>query len=387
MNASDGPRSRILLVTPSLGGGGAEQQTLRVANALDSQRFDVSVAVFRAGGAYEDRLRSSVPVYAVVSDAPASSTLTAAMASRSLRAIVRRQRPDVVLAFHTTAVLVAAWAVRGLDDVALVASVQNTLSYEVRESNRMTRAITRAAPFVLRRCEGVVALSHGVADDLSTQWDVPRSSISVVHNAGFDLTTREMAERPVELPPSTSAYTLVACGRLSPQKGYGILLRAFAKVTGEHDCGLWIVGEGPEQPELEQLADRLGVGDRVSFLGFQPNPFPYMKAADVFVLASEYEGFANVVAEAMWLGVPVAATDCDHGPREILGSESSGGRLSPVGDVDALAESISGLLRDDALRAETGAAAAARAANFSDVASAKGYENVLLGVLRAGTQR
>lgn len=381
-------RTSVLFVTPSLGGGGAEHQALRVANALDHSRFDVSVAVFRSGGAYERRLAPGITLEPLVPRPVAdSSTLTALQASGALRRVVERTCPDVVVAFHTTAGIVAYRATRHRSNIALVVSVQNTLSHEASDSNPVTRLTANVAPFVLRRSDAVIALSHGVADDLSRSWGLDTSSITVVHNAGFDSRTKSMAEETVDLPSPRRTSTLVACGRLVEQKDYETLLRAFARVAPNHDCSLWILGDGPQRENLETLSVGLGVRDRVSFLGFLPNPFPYIKSADVFVLSSRYEGFANVVAEAMWLGVPVVSTDCEHGPREILGEDVTGGLLVPVGDAAALAGSIGALLSDQRHRESMGRAAANRASAFSDVASANGYADVIVSTLTSKALR
>jgi glycosyltransferase involved in cell wall biosynthesis len=100
-----------------------------------------------------------------------------------------------------------------------------------------------------------------------------------------------------------------------------------------------ILGEGRDRITLEQLAGELGVADRVALIGFRPNPYAYLQRARLFVLSSAWEGSPNALTEAMALGVPVVATDCPSGPREVL----DGGRLAPlvpVGDVQALAMAI-----------------------------------------------
>ena len=104
-----------------------------------------------------------------------------------------------------------------------------------------------------------------------------------------------------------------------------------------------IVGQGELLEALEALCGVLGVADDVRFCGFQPNPWKYMRSASVFVLSSAWEGFGNVVAEALSLGVPVVSTDCPYGPREIL-QDGRLGRLVPVGEPAALAEAIANTL-------------------------------------------
>jgi glycosyltransferase involved in cell wall biosynthesis len=132
---------------------------------------------------------------------------------------------------------------------------------------------------------------------------------------------------------------ILGAGRLQRQKDFPTLLRAFARLRQRRPCRLLILGEGSGRAELEQLIAALGIGADVDLPGFQPAPYPFMRAASLFVLSSAWEGSPNVLTEAMALGTPVVATDCPSGPAEIL----AGGRfgaLVPVGDDVALADAM-----------------------------------------------
>lgn len=137
---------------------------------------------------------------------------------------------------------------------------------------------------------------------------------------------------------------LVAMGRLMHQKGFDILLKAFAKIKGSYpDWRLTILGEGVLRTELESLRNNLGLGDSVRLPGWVNNPYEYLKEADIFVLPSRYEGFPNALCEAMAFGLPVIAADCPSGPREITGNGVSG-ILIPPDNVDALANALDSLM-------------------------------------------
>jgi glycosyltransferase involved in cell wall biosynthesis len=114
---------------------------------------------------------------------------------------------------------------------------------------------------------------------------------------------------------------------------------------------LVLVGQGPLQDELTALARELGISDRVVFAGWQENPFAWMANADLFVLSSRFEGFGNVVIEAMACGLPVVSTDCPSGPSEILAGGDTG-ILVPVGNARALADAMCAVLEDGNLRAQ-----------------------------------
>lgn len=142
---------------------------------------------------------------------------------------------------------------------------------------------------------------------------------------------------------------MLAVGRLEYQKGFDLLLRAFAAsgVATSHD--LVVLGQGSLRSELAALAAALGIADRVHWRGFQANPFAWMAMSKLFVLSSRWEGFGNVVAEAMAAGAPVLATDCDYGPGEIVAHGVSGWLVAPD-SAEALAEGLRTMLGDDGLR-------------------------------------
>ncbi|MCS4188096.1 glycosyltransferase [Salinibacter ruber] len=136
---------------------------------------------------------------------------------------------------------------------------------------------------------------------------------------------------------------------MTEQKGYPYLLDAFRRVRDERQAELWILGEGDQRSTIESRIEELGLVENVSLLGFRNNPFKFMAAADVFVLSSLWEGFGNVIVEAMACGTPVVATDCPHGPGEIITHEKNG-LLVPPADSDALSNALLRVLRDQSLK-------------------------------------
>nr|WP_233518819.1 glycosyltransferase [Paraburkholderia xenovorans] len=160
---------------------------------------------------------------------------------------------------------------------------------------------------------------------------------------------RRAARAPIERPAESF---IVSVARLDEgQKDHKTLLRAYAQVRERGRCkaALVLIGEGRDRRELEQLADELGIGAAVHFLGFCANPSPYIRQAELLVLSSRYEGFGMVLGEAMALGTPVLSADCPTGPRDLL-EDGKAGLLVPVGDVDAMARAIERLLTDTELR-------------------------------------
>ncbi len=166
---------------------------------------------------------------------------------------------------------------------------------------------------------------------------------------------------------------MLTVGSFKEQKNQQLLIRAFARLTQTTDATLMLLGEGDLGPGLKELASALGVSNRVLFPGFHPDPTPFYRTADLFVLSSDYEGLPTVIIEALASGVPVVSTDCPSGPFEILrGGEF--GTLVPVGDEVALANAMEQALSTpsdpDRLRR--------RALDFSPEVAARRYLDLLL---------
>jgi glycosyltransferase involved in cell wall biosynthesis len=264
---------------------------------------------------------------------------------KSLPALIRylrRAQPAALLSAMDHSNIIALLAkILARVQTRVVVSVHNTLSISSKHSNGRARLI----PYIARWCygwaDGVVAVSRGVADDLSNTIKLPRERIRVINNPVVVPELFKMAKEPVrgswfrdgELPVVLSA------GRLTAQKDYPTLLRAFSLLIRERPLRLLILGEGEERAKLEALVRSFALEDVVELPGFVKNPYAYMSKAAVFVVSSAWEGFGNVLVEAMAVGTPVVATNCPSGPAEIL-ENGKYGRLVKPSDPDALAEGI-----------------------------------------------
>jgi glycosyltransferase involved in cell wall biosynthesis len=150
---------------------------------------------------------------------------------------------------------------------------------------------------------------------------------------------------------SSRVFRFCAIGRLMRQKGYDILLSALAIAAPQmrYRWELVICGNGPLRDELEDQAYKLGLAERVRFVGYVDNPYPILQSSDVFVHPARWEGFGLVIGEALALGVPVVAAACPGGPREILGGGDFG-ILVPPEDSRALAAALLRVSEDEELR-------------------------------------
>jgi glycosyltransferase involved in cell wall biosynthesis len=189
--------------------------------------------------------------------------------------------------------------------------------------------------------DAVVAVSEGVARDVMQITGLGPSRISVIPNPVISPKMFVLAKESVDHPWLSDPATpvIMGVGRFTRQKDFPTLLRAFASVRSKRPCRLIILGEGRDRVKLEQLAQTLSVQDDVDFPGFVVNPYGFMSRAALFVLSSIWEGSPNVLTEALALGIPVVATDCPSGPREIL-KGGLYGDLVPTGDVETLAQAM-----------------------------------------------
>ena len=194
------------------------------------------------------------------------------------------------------------------------------------------QGVLRVLKWLLPAADGIVAVSQGVADDLIRLLPVVSPRVTTIYNPVVTLGHAAKAAVPIKHPwfDAENVPVLLSAGRLVPQKDYATLLRAFAEVISSRPARLVILGVGPERENLLELAECLKVSQQVDLPGFEVNPFAYMSRSRVFVLSSRYEGFPNVLAQAMACGTPVVSTDCRSGPREIL-EDGKWGRLVPVG--------------------------------------------------------
>jgi glycosyltransferase involved in cell wall biosynthesis len=256
---------------------------------------------------------------------------------------LRERRPSVLLAAGQRPNLIAAVCKRlWRPHCRLFLSIHNSLSPGLQELGGLKRRMRiRGMRVTYPTADGLICVSTGVAEDLVRYLDLPPGKIHVIYNPV--LSSEKLGSVPVAaqhpwLEPGQPPVILGA-GRLTRQKDFSTLIRAFALVAADRDCRLMILGEGRERSALERLAAQLGLSGRIALPGFVSDVMGYMAQAALFVLSSAWEGFGMVVVEAMATGTPVVSTDCPSGPREIL-LDGELGPLVPVSDPGALARAI-----------------------------------------------
>jgi glycosyltransferase involved in cell wall biosynthesis len=271
------------------------------------------------------------------------------LAPLALARYLRTRRPHTLLAAKERGIRSAVLARRLVQvPTRLIGWVHSNMSQGLAHRNCISRwlhyqSIRRSFPVL----DMTVGVSAGVTDDIRQIAGLPEDKVAVVPNPV--ITDRIMAMSK-ETPPHPwfsdgGPPIILSAGRLVRQKDFPTLIKAFSQLRERILCRLLIIGEGDERSALLGLAEQLQIADSVSLPGYTTNPYSFMANADAFVLSSAWEGFGAVLAEAMALGTPVAATDCPSGPCEIL-RNGLYGPLTPVGDSAALAAAIEQVLRD-----------------------------------------
>ncbi len=308
-----------------------------LAHGFFDKGLDFDMVLVRKEGPYINQLPSEINLV----DLQARHTSSAIFA---LSRYLRHFRPEVVLSAMNYANVIVLLA-RGLARVKtrIVVSEHNAFSFWIKNPpNLRTQLMLRGLMRITYpKADTIVAVSRGVADDLARSIGIPRKKLRVIYNPirldHILAKTNEAVDHPwfhSDEPP-----VILSVGRLHPQKDYPNLLQAFSLVRINVKARLVILGEGKERPRLVSLAKELNIAEDVDMPGFVENPYKYMALSKVFVLSSKFEGFGNVLLEAIACGCPVVATDCPSGPREIL--EVTGvGRLVPVGDPESMAKAI-----------------------------------------------
>jgi glycosyltransferase involved in cell wall biosynthesis len=332
----------VVIYLPTLNSGGAERLHINLAPALVAKGFVVTLLVHRIQGALVDAVPPGVRLVSL----ECNRTLGAL---RPLVRFLKKERPNILLSNlgHTNIMAISARTLARVRTRVIV-SHHNTLSSECYPERGWRY---RMLPFMCRLfigwAHGIVAVSEGVANDLAEMTGIRRDRITVIYNpvitTDFDSRMEESADHPWlehDRPP-----VILAVGRLHPMKDFKTLISAFAIVAKQCDARLIILGEGSLRESLASHAVELGIANRVSMPGFLPNPLPFMRKASVLAMSSRYEGFGNVLVEALACGTPVVSTDCTFGPSEILDGGRFG-RLVPVSDQEAMAGALLDTLKD-----------------------------------------
>jgi glycosyltransferase involved in cell wall biosynthesis len=322
----------LAILLPDLSGGGAERVAVVLANAAAARGLRTSLVVLRATGPLRDAVSPRVGVVELGCASTRASI-------RPLRSWMQAERPDALMVTPSHLGWAACVAAAGLrPSIRIVVREASTLSVDLAMMPRLSRIARLLAERILAGRASRIALCDYCADDLARTLGIRRNHISVVPNPVISDVLHSAAQA-TERPSRQGIPVLLAAGRLVHQKGFDVLVRAFAILRRARPARLVIAGAGPELQSLQRIAQVEGCADDIEFAGYVADLRGSMRQASVFVLPSRWEGLPGVLIESLALGTPVVATDCPGGSREIL-EEGRWGELVPMDDPQALAAAI-----------------------------------------------
>jgi GalNAc-alpha-(1->4)-GalNAc-alpha-(1->3)-diNAcBac-PP-undecaprenol alpha-1,4-N-acetyl-D-galactosaminyltransferase len=326
---------RLTLVIHSLSSGGAEKIMTIMANYWVSKGWSITLLTINDKPPFYD-LDGRIK-YIPLGIASNSSNILIAIRDnlkrvQVLKSAIYESQPDAVISFLSKTNILTLLAARNMNIPVIVEEHNYPKMFPIGRIWELLRQWTYP------QADKVVAITARALSCLSPQI---QSRGCEIPNPVLPITLSDNSSTQWMLKPS-----LISMGRLDPQKGFDLLLQAFAKLKNHYsEWTLTILGEGLLRPDLESLRDQLGLSDRVFFPGVVKNPQDFLKQADIFVMSSRFEGFPNALCEAMASGLPVISTDCPSGPKEII-REGVDGILVPNGDVSALTTAMALLMAD-----------------------------------------
>jgi glycosyltransferase involved in cell wall biosynthesis len=398
---------KIIFLLESFTGGGVERNTLVLTSLMAARGHDVKLVVCQNSGPLKERVdRERVGLHVLQATSLLRGRRLALQSDpgslpamllpvllpvqppkpvlylSSLVDYLRREKPDAIVAATPHINLLAVWAKRlsGLDARLILGERIQIRHYLQERSGWRHRFLLPLIRRTYVHADTVLAVSDGVAEELAESAGLDRGLVQTVYNPVVVDVLLEKAAEPVEHPwfRAGEPPVILSVGRLSEQKDFPTLVRAFARVRKQQAARLMIIGEagnpkktGKRQDQLMQLAEQLGVAGDVALPGFIANPYPYMGAAKVFAMTSTYEGLPTVLIEAMACGTPVVSTNYP-GANEIL-ENGKWGELVPIADDERMAAAIVKTL-DEVADVD---AILSRAGDFTGDKAVDNYERVL----------
>ncbi len=370
---------KVLFFIPSLEGGGAERVMVEILRSVDRERIEPVLVLLQpyANSPFKKNIPEEIKV--IVVDRNSDTTIDKIRQYVGFIRTVLSEKPHLIMSMltHCNIMAILLKLISGIRVIVCEHIIPSEV-IKTKEGGRMLWFSTRhLIKTFYRFADKIVAVSEGIKANLVEEFNIPPHKTEVLYNpVDLDLISELSRVSAGHVFFKEGVPVLLSVGRLVPQKGFDILLKAFRKVLEEMDARLIILGEGQGREPLLMLAGDLAITGKVSFAGFQGNPYKFMSKADIFVLPSRYEGLPMVILEAMACGAPVVSSDCKSGPREIL-QDGSHGVLVPVEDVDALSAALSRLLRDKTLRKKFSETARERARDFAAAEIVSRYEELI----------
>ena len=336
---------KLTFVISSLSAGGAERVMSLMANYFSNKKYDITIMTFNLKEISFYELNKKIK-HVSLSIASDSKNMFIASFKNIFRVLkirkeIKKIKPNIIISFVDKTNILTLFASKGLHIPVIISERVDPRYYFIGKFWNILRRITYlwAAALVVQTED----VKHWALLSLS-------KNVLVIPNP-IDIETRNKGTDKFIMP---KGKIIIGLGRLRQQKGFDILIKAFAKISDHFsNWNLIILGDGKERENLEALIKILNLKNRIFLPGLIHNPILYLKKADIFVLSSHFEGFPNALLEAMSCGLPVISFDCPSGPREII-RDSIDGILVPPDNMDKLAEAMYDLMNNEEKRKKLG---------------------------------
>ncbi|GAB3805658.1 glycosyltransferase [Virgibacillus kimchii] len=361
-------KKKVLFFLYSLSGGGAERTVVNIINNMDKNKFDIILVLgTNKNNDYMKLVSNDLKVKVL-----GASKLRFSLFK--LRKVISSDNPDLLFStINANNIILLLAKILTFKKIPTIVREASNRSQSGTVSN-----LNKFVTYLLYNyfANKVISLSKGVKEDLVKNFHINKNKIETIYNPIEIETINKLSNEKIDDFYRIKGENLVvAAGRLVEAKDFFTLIKAFKIVSSNTKAKLLILGKGPQETELKNLSKKLGLEDKIIFLGFKKNPYKYMREAKVFVLSSKWEGFGHVIVESMASGTPVISTNCNSGPAEII-EDNKYGILVPVEDYYIMAEKVIEILNNDEMRRNYKALGLKRADKFNVKIIVDEYEKV-----------
>ena len=339
---------KIAFIINSLGGGGAERVLQTLSNYLVNHEHDITIIVLEQEKPYYilDEKIKIVTLRSSIFAKGIGKIPFIPLQSFELNRLLKKLEIEQAISFLVRANFVFCFTKYFSSSKVIISErIHAKKQYEKDKlENKIMNSLIRS---LYKKADKIISISNGIRESLINDYSIDSSKIVTIHNPQNIEQIQTQKKKDISFKFNEKFKYFITLGRLVRQKDHATLIKAF-KLCNEKfkDSKLLILGQGSLKDDTEKLIQELQLENKVILLGFIENPFDYLKKSDVFVFSSIFEGFGNVLVEAMACGLPVISTNCPSGPSEIL-ENGKYGMLTKVGDEAELAHAMLEMLDDN----------------------------------------
>jgi glycosyltransferase involved in cell wall biosynthesis len=376
---------KLLFLLPTFVFGGAERTSLNLLTGIDKKKFRISLVTSRTIFQHFQHIdiEKFIDVEDVGIDVWFGSLSRFMKDIKRMADLLKLENPDLAFGMmhYPSSLLVFANQFYSIKTKVIASprgpSIEYLRYFEQKLSRKMY--LKGIFAFFCRYADGLVVASRGMREECIKDFHAFPERVKVIPNSVDFEEIRIKASEGNDLDIPTEFRIISTLGRLEKEKNFPFLLKAFAALRKKEKAKLLIIGDGTERKNLERLSQDLNIEEDILFVGYQRNPYRFIRMSDIYVHTCLFEGFANAIIEAMACGVPVVALDCNYGPRDII-RQGENGFLVPMDDERALVDAIIKLSQNQRLRDDLVRRGHERAMNFSVDDMVKNYEGFFLQV-------